>query len=359
MNITLYPGDLHTIFNPCIIKTEKQTETKAKIYLAFGNWTAKPVDYITLEREYLNNEAYFDIKNILRNGISEGITPISGTPCWVDRMFFVEYTVFNDIDAKMYNATAVNAVVQVQESSALTDKRGHFMTKFDRLKYFAGYPLEIVSFAFRTGDTFIRFDGLDFTQVAANVFVIPIVDKHNSIEISNQNFDKFLRDNQGRIITDNDYEPITVPAGDDYKQFMMPIDSPDMPDNPFYIRWVNQQGGWDYWMFGYRQFASRSVSNQITFNPYVQNQELVKGFEKVVGMEAGEKIKAGSSSISENDYECVSRLIYSPYIEWFNEASGLWQSITLDGDGKNENDTNATSKDIEFTFNLPTPQLQF
>ena len=359
MNITLYPRELHTIFNPCIIKAKRQGEAKAIIYLAFGNWTAKPVDYITLEREWLNDVAYFDIKNILKGGIKEGITPIVNTPCWIDKQFFVEYTIFNNIDAKIYNATAVNAVAQVQESSTLTDQRGHFMTKFDRLKYYAGYPLEIVSFAFRTGDTFIRFDGLDFTQVAANVFVIPISEQHNSIEISNQNFDKFLRDNQGRVITDNNYEPITVPAGDDYKQFMMPIDAPEMPCSPFYVRWVNQQGGWDYWMFGHRQFINRSISNQITFNPYVQNQQLVKGFETVVGMEGTEKIKVGSESMTENDYECVSKLIYSPTIEWFNEATRLWQSITIDGDGANENDTNATRKDIEITFKLPTPQLQF
>lgn len=360
MIITQHPSELHTIFNPCIIKATKGAETKAKIFVAFGIYTVLPVDYITVEREYFNNEAVFDIQKILRAAIGSGITAIGGSPCWIDKQFFVEYTVFDNLNALVYSATAINAVSQIQESSSLTDQRGHFMTKFDKLKRYSGYPLEITAFSFRTGQTYIRFDGDDFTDVAANVFIIPIEDTHYSVEIGNQNYDCFLRDNQGRVIEDNLGNGITWTDTDsDYKQFIMPIDNPRRPENPFYIRWENREGGFDYWMFGYRQFFTGSISNQQTFKPVVIDQQTANTFTEIVSLEGNEKVKVGAQGLTSNEYDCISKLKYSPMIEWFNESTQSWQRIFVDGDGKSENDTHDILSEIEFTFLLPTPQLQF
>jgi hypothetical protein len=141
--------------------------------------------------------------------------------------------------------------------------------------------------------------------------------------------------------------------------YSLPVDNPVMPENPFYIKWINQQGGWDYWMFGYRQYKDRSVSNQQTFNPYIQDQQAAKGFTSQVWIDGVEKVKVGSEGMSQDDFDCVSKVVYSPTIQWFCEATQLWQTITVDGDGKSENDTHDILKDIELTFSLPTPQLQF
>jgi len=358
MIIIQHPGELHTIFNPCIVKCTKGVEDKAVIFIAIGLVTVLPATFITCEREYLNNEADFDLKKILRNAIQEGITLID--PLWIDKSFFVEYSVFDNLNNFIYSSTAINAVVQLQESSNLTDQRGHFMTRFDKLKRYEGYPLEIVAFTFRTGQSFIRFDGDAFAQVSANVFVIPVSSLHNSIEIGNQNFDAYLRDNQGRIISDNLGNGITWTSTDsDYKDFILEIENPIMPATPFYVRWKNRQGGWDYWMFGYRQYFDRSISNQLTFNPYIQDQQSVKGFSNLVTLDGVEKVKVGSSGMIQNDFDCVSLLVYSPEIQRFNEEVQLWQTIFIDGDGKSENDTHDILKDLEFTFLLPTPQLQF
>jgi hypothetical protein len=359
MIITQYPTELHTAFNPCIIKVTKGDEEKAKIYVAFGIYTVLPATYVTVEREYFNNEAYFDIQRILRNGIGSGITAIAGSPCWIDKQFFVEYTVFDNLNALVYSATAINAVAQVQETSNLTDKRGHFMTKFDKLKRYAGYPLQIVAFSFRTGQTYIRFDGDAFAQVSANVFVLPITAAHYSVEIGNQNYDCFLRDNQGRVIEDNFVNGIQwTDVDSDYKQFILPIENPIMPENPFYVKWENRQGGFDYWMFSYRQYFTSSVTNIKTIKPVVTDQQTAKGFTEQLSVEGIEKVKVGAQGLTTNEYNCISKLIYSPQIEWFNEVTQSWQTLIIDK-GENENDTHNILNELEFTFILPTPQLQF
>jgi len=377
MIITQHPGELHAIYNPCIIKCTKGVEVKAKIFIAFGLVSSLPVDYITYEREYLNNQADFnlkrilqiereylnsvvdfDLKEVLQSAVMDGV--VLADPLWIDKQFFVEYSVFDNLNNFIYSATAINAVAQIQESSNMTDQRGHFMTKFDVLKKYVGYPLEIVAFGFRSGDTCVRFDGNDFAQVDANVFVVPVNGVYRSIEIANQNYGAYLRDNQGRVITDNLGNGITwTSINTDFKDFILPIENLITPATPFYIRWVNRQGGWDYWMFGYRQYFDRGVSNQLTFNPYVEDQETAKGFTQLVSLDGAEKVKVGSSGMNQNDFDCVSLLVYSPNIEWFNESTQMWQTILIDGDGKSEDDTHDILKDLEFTFLLPTPQLQF
>lgn len=359
MVITQHPAELHTVFNPCIIKATKGAEIKAKIFVAFGIYAALPATYVTVEREYFNNEAYFDIQRILRNGIGSGITAIAGSPCWIDKQFFVEYTVFDNLNALVYSATAINAVSQLQESSSLTDRRGHFMTRFDKLKRYTGYPIKVVAFSFRTGSTYIRFDGDAFAQVTANVFVLPIAATHYSVEIGNQNYDCFLRDNQGRVIEDNFGNGISwTDVDSDYKQFILPIDNPIMPENPFYVRWINQQGGIDYWMFSYRQYFTRSVTNIKTINPVVTDQQTAKGFTELLSVDGVEKVKVGAQGLTANEYDCISKLIYSPQIEWFNEVAQSWQTLIIDK-GENENDAHNILNELEFTFILPTPQLQF
>lgn len=360
MVITQHPTDLHTAFNPCIIKATQGVETKAKIFVSFGIHTVLPATYVTVEREYFNNVAVFDIQRVLRTGIGSGTTAIAGSPCWIDKQFFVEYTVFDNMNTKSYSATAINAVAQLGESSSMTDQRGHFMTKFDQLKRYAGYPLEIIAFAFRTGQTYIRFNGDAFAQVTANVFTIPVTLTKYSVEIGNQNYDTYIRDNQGRVISDNLGNGITWTTPDsDYKQFILPIDNPVIPENPFYIRWKNRQGGLDYWMFGYRQFFTNSISNQQTFKPVVIDQQTADTFTEVISFNGAEKAKVGAQGLTANEYDCISKLIYSPRIEWWNEEVQSWQRIFISDEGASENDTHNILSEIEFNFLLPTPQLQF
>jgi hypothetical protein len=369
MVITQHPSELHTIFNPCIIKVTKGAEAKAKIFIALGIYDQIPESYITVEREYFNNETYFDIKRILRNGISSGITEVGN--CWIDKQFFVEYTVFDGNNAtKIYSATATIGVAQLQKTSVMTSKRGYFLTNFERIKKYDSFPIDVVALAFSTGETYIRFDGSNednidgnaddnFAQVNATVFVIPIRSVHYSIEIGNQNYDCFLRDNQGRVIEDNLGNDISwTDVESDYKQFILPIDNLPTPENPFYIRWINREGGWDYWMFGYRQFFNSSITNIKTFNPVVIDQQTASGFTEILSLDGIEKVKVGAQGLNQNDYDCISKLIYSPKIEWLNLETQDWQRITIDK-GETEKDTRNILGELEFTFILPTPQLQF
>lgn len=360
MIVTQHPDFYHNCFNPCIIKATKGDEDRAIIKICPGSLSYISENFVKVEREYFNGKAVFDIRKIIQNFMQPGITFLDEIPCWTDSMFVFHYTVFDNDGTYIYGAMATNAVAQIQETSNLNDNQGHVITKFDRLKRYAGYPLEIVVYSFLGADTFIRFDGEAFVgPMSAFVFVLPITDAHNSIEIGNQDFDCYLRDNEGNIIKDSSGNYITdVVVDSDYRQNMMPIENPIMPENPFYIRWINRQGGYDYWMFSYRQYLTRSISNQQTFNPYVENQETSDSFEELYDLSANESVRVGTEGLNANDYDCVSKLIYSPKIEHYNPETMKWTRIFVEK-GDNELDTRSILNQLEFTFKLPTVQLQF
>lgn len=161
------------------------------------------------------------------------------------------------------------------------------------------------------------------------------------------------------VITNNLGEIIYVRKLDGtFEQRIIYIDQPCMPTNPFYVRWINRLGGYDYWMFSYRQYITRGLGEVITFKPTMFDQENATDYKRLLSIEAIEKITVGSSNVTANEYEAISKLIYAPVLEWYNEKLKKWLPIQVE-DGENTNDTRTGLKHVEFTFYLPDVQTQF
>lgn len=173
-------------------------------------------------------------------------------------------------------------------------------------------------------------DELFFGPLAANIFVIPLNDYSNKIGIT----------------------------PDDIVYNETPIEIMDAPCNPFYARWLNRQGGFDYWMFGVRQFFTRGIESQQTFMPDITDITTATGTEKSYQLTGQEAVRVRAEGLTTNEYESLSKLIYSPQIEWYNEQVGKWITLIVINGGS-ERDTRATLSEVEFTFKLPTPQVQF
>lgn len=129
------------------------------------------------------------------------------------------------------------------------------------------------------------------------------------------------------------------------------IDTP-VPRNPFYVRWINRLGGVDYWMFGVSQQISIGVKDADTLLNYSS------GFNTTLGVEVETSVYVGASGVSRQEWEILSLLPLSPHIEWYNEKSGKWVTITA---RKSENtmDTDLNIHDMDFAFGLPNLKTQF
>jgi len=130
----------------------------------------------------------------------------------------------------------------------------------------------------------------------------------------------------------------------------------DAPEHPFYVRWVNALAGWDYWMFDCRYVKKRKIGSRKTVERYITNMAASSGNKQTIGLEVEEEVTVGASQITENEYENISALLYSTFVQWYDESRGKWIDVLPDGEASFLKGSPRT--DIEITFILPERQLQ-
>ena len=80
------------------------------------------------------------------------------------------------------------------------------------------------------------------------------------------------------------------------------------------------------------------------------------GNKQTIGLEIEEEVTVGASQITEEEYEVVSALLYSTFVQWYDESKGKWIDVIPDGEASFV--TGSPRTDIEITFILPDRQLQ-
>ena len=130
----------------------------------------------------------------------------------------------------------------------------------------------------------------------------------------------------------------------------------DVPEHPFYVRWVNALAGWDYWMFDCRYVKKRKIGSRKIVERYVPDISASSGNKQTIGLEIEEEVTVGASQITEEEYEAISALLYSTFVQWYDESRGKWIDVLPDGEASFV--TGSPRTDIEITFILPDRQLQ-
>lgn len=130
----------------------------------------------------------------------------------------------------------------------------------------------------------------------------------------------------------------------------------DAPEHPFYVRWINAMAGWDYWMFDCRYVKKRKIGSRKTVERYIPDMAASSGNKQTIGLEVEEEVTVGASQITENEYENISALLFSTFVQWYDESKSKWIDVLPDGDASFLNGSPRT--DIELTFILPERQLQ-
>lgn len=261
----------------------------------------------------------FDVSGVVRNFFEERAFPLYVSSAAVDKKLFVKYS----CEGKTY--VALNAAAEVGTTGSLIRYQGCILSALPVLKRYAGYDFDV---SILCGDT------------ATSPFVANAVNRVDPsflpIEYLQDEVGNFIQDEEGNKIVVNAIEVIQTP----------------IPRNPFYVRWINRLGGVDYWMFGNSQEVSIGVKGTKTLLSYPT------GYNSAFGIEAENSIVVGASGISKKEWDVLSLLPLSPQIEWYNEKIDKWLTITVD---KSENtiNTNRSLHEVEFTFNLPTLQIQF
>lgn len=132
----------------------------------------------------------------------------------------------------------------------------------------------------------------------------------------------------------------------------------EVPCNPFYIRWINQKGGWDTYMFEQHKKYTQEVDRGDQYvlansrDPYASQTrgELAPEFKNIV--------QAGAEQLDENDFNLLKGIALSPLVQRYNYQIGAWQRVLVD-DTDLTWDTKAPRNTVSYEFQLIDEQTQW
>lgn len=132
----------------------------------------------------------------------------------------------------------------------------------------------------------------------------------------------------------------------------------EVPCNPFYIRWINQKGGWDTYMFEQHKKYTQEVDRGDQYvlvnsrDPYVSQTrgELAPEFKNIV--------QVGAEQLDENDFNLLKGVALSPLVQVYNYQIEVWQRVLVD-DTDLTWDTKAPRNTVSYEFQLIDEQTQW
>lgn len=132
----------------------------------------------------------------------------------------------------------------------------------------------------------------------------------------------------------------------------------EVPCNPFYIRWINQKGGWDTYMFEQHKKYTQEVDRGDQYvlansrGPYASQTrgELAPEFKNIV--------QAGAEQLDENDFNLLKGIALSPLVQRYNYSAGAWQRVLVD-DTDLTWDTKTPRNTVSYEFQLIDEQTQW
>lgn len=218
-------------------------------------------------------------------------------------------------------------------------------------KYF-GYPFYVTLFP-------RGFSGSSSTITSVDVRVKLYEVAEKQFDISTRLNIPLVYEFETKISTDVNYVKLRLSGGAYSSQAwnIIFIDTEE-PCNPFYIRWINQKGGWDTYMFEQHKKYTQEVDRGDQYalansrDPYASQTrgELAPEFKNIV--------QAGAEQLDENDFNLLKGIALSPLVQRYNYSVKAWQRVLVN-DTDLTWDTKTPRNTVSYEFQLIDEQTQW
>lgn len=168
-----------------------------------------------------------------------------------------------------------------------------------------------------------------------------------------------VREFETKVSTDVNYVKLSLSGGAYSSQAwnIIFIDT-ERPCNPFYIRWINQKGGWDTYMFEQHKKYTQEVDRGDQYvlansrDPYASQTrgELAPEFKNIV--------QAGAEQLDENDFNLLKGIALSPLVQRYDRSIKAWQRVLVN-DTDLTWDTKTPRNTVSYEFQLIDEQTQW
>lgn len=165
-------------------------------------------------------------------------------------------------------------------------------------------------------------------------------------------FDEELTDGADYVIVRNR----NIPLNSD-KWHIHYVDA-EVPCNPFYIRWINQKGGWDTYMFEQHKKYTQEVDRGDQYVLANSRDPYASQTRGEIAPEVKNIVQAGAEQLDENDFNLLKGIALSPLVQVYNYQIGEWQRVLVD-DTDLTWDTKAPRNTVSYEFQLIDEQTQW
>lgn len=263
-----------------------------------------------------------------------------------ERNFNVRYA-SRGVRARGYNANFTESYLGLVLTDRVPDNDRNLYVK----KYF-GYPYYVILFP-------RGFLGSPNIATSIDVRVKLYDDVEKQFDISTRLNIPLVYEFEDEARDEADYVKLR-PSGGAYSSQAWNIIFVDteIPCNPFYIRWINQKGGWDTYMFEQHKKYTQKVDRGDQYvlansgGPYASQTrgELAPEFKNIV--------QAGAEQLDENDFNLLKGIALSPLVQRYNYSVKAWQRVLVN-DTDLTWDTKTPRNTVSYEFQLIDEQTQW
>lgn len=263
-----------------------------------------------------------------------------------ERNFNVRYA-SRGVRARGYSANFTESYLGLVLTDRVPDNDGNLYVK----KYY-GYPYYVTLFP-------RGFLGSPRVATSVDVWVKLYDGTENQFEISTRLSIPLVYEFEDEAEDEADYVKLRLPVSEYSSQAwnIIFVDT-EVPCNPFYIRWINQKGGWDTYMFEQHKKYTQEVDRGDQYvlansrDPYASQTrgELAPEFKNIV--------QAGAEQLDENDFNLLKGIALSPLVQRYNYSAKAWQRVLVD-DTDLTWDTKTPRNTVSYEFQLIDEQTQW
>lgn len=347
--MSLAYGNNFVGYSPSPVKAANSLTESIDIYRDSGFGTTKKYDLRFLAKAgfrddrlrtfpYINQSIGFAIDyNLISAYAYKGIG---------ERNFNVRYA-SRGVRARGYSANFTGSYLGLVLTDRVPDNDRNLYVK----KYF-GYPYYVTLFprGFSGSPSII-------TSVDVRVKLYEVAEKQ--FDISTRLNIPLVYEFETKVSNDANYVKLRLSGGEYASQAwnIIFIDT-EKPCNPFYIRWINQKGGWDTYMFEQHKKYTQEVDRGDQYvlansrGPYASQTrgELAPEFKNIV--------QAGAEQLDENDFNLLKGIALSPLVQRYNRSLRTWQRVLVN-DTDLTWDTKTPRNTVSYEFQLIDEQTQW
>lgn len=347
--MSLAYGNNFVDYSPSPVKAANSLTESINIYRDSGFGTTKKYDLSFLAKAGFRDDrlrTYPYVDQSIGFAIDYNLISAYAYRGIGERDFNVRYA-SRGVRARGYNANFTG----LDSGLVLTDR----VPDNDRnlyVKKYSGYPYYVTIFP----GGFLGSPNIA-TSVDVRVKLYKVAEKQ--FDISTRLNIPLVREFETTVSTGVNYVKLGLSGGSYSSQAwnIMFIDT-EKPCNPFYIRWINQKGGWDTYMFEQHKKYTQEVDRGDQYvlansrDPHASQTrgELAPEFKNIV--------QAGAEQLDENDFNLLKGIALSPLVQRYNNSIGVWQRVLVN-DTDLTWDTKTPRNTVSYEFQLIDEQTQW